>query len=111
MMDLNSHIVKNDDNKPFHSSGFAQVATGNRIGSVGGDSFSRRQQIDRERRLVYGYNRSAIGGAYGVLRAKSITGSPARVLGEIKLQQYNSISSKLPKTFSEPPARTFNPFA
>lgn len=71
-MDLNKHIVTSDTNKPFHSSGYAQVATGNRLGSVANVSFNQRQQIDRNRRTIAGYNRSVIGSTYGALRAKPV---------------------------------------
>jgi hypothetical protein len=111
MMDLNNHIVKNNDNKPFHSSGFAQIAVGNRVGSVGTTSFDRRQQIDRERRLVYGYNRSAIGSAYGVARAtKQFIKSPNTTSVNQLLPQ-NKVRPSGQQHFAEPPARTYNPFA
>jgi hypothetical protein len=99
MLDLNKHIVKNDDNKPFHSNGFARIAVGNRVGSVGSMSFSRRQQIDRDRRLVYGYNRSAIGSNYGELRAKP------------SLQQHNSQPVLVPQRPVSPSPQSYNPFA
>ncbi len=111
MLDLNKHIVKSDDNKPFHSNGFAQIAVGNRVGSVGNVSFSQRQQIDRERRLVYGYNRSAIGSAYGVARAaKTFIKSPNVNSAGQPLPQ-NSLRPAGPQHFTEPPARPYNPFA
>jgi hypothetical protein len=60
-MDLNKHIVKNSNDSLFHSSGFAQVANGNRLGSDGDISFEKRQQIERNRRLIGSYQRSTIG--------------------------------------------------
>ncbi len=60
-MDLNKYIVKNDDTKPFHSSGFAKIASGDRLGSTASISFEQRQRIERDRRFVGSYQRSAIG--------------------------------------------------
>lgn len=108
MMDLNKHIVKNDDNKPFHSNGFAQIASGNRVGSVDNTSFSQRQQIENNRRLVYGYNRSVIGNPRGVSRPRPISGLTI----EPSSRQRNSVPMPHPAPrFSEPPARSYNPFA
>lgn len=112
MMDINKHIVKNDDNKPFHSNGFAQVASGNRVGSVGNTSFGQRQQIENNRRLVYGYNRSVIGNPCSVSRPKPILNSLTRPVNGSSLQQRNSAPISPPvRRFSEPPARGYNPFA
>lgn len=112
MMDLNKHIVKNDDNKPFHSSGFAQVASGNRVGSVGNTSFSQRQQIENNRRLVYGYNRSVIGNPCSVSRPKPILNNLVRPANGSSLQQHNSTHIPSPtRRFSEPPVRGYNPFS
>lgn len=113
MMDLNKHIVKNDDNKPFHSNGYAQVASGNRLGSTASISFDQRQQIEYNRRVIGGYNRSAIGSLRNGLRAKPIE---RKVAGNINvqprssLQQHNSLNAG-PRHFSEPPSRAYNPYS
>lgn len=105
-MDLNKHIVTNDTNKPFHSNGYAQIAVGNRVGSTGNISFAKRQEIDRNRKLIYGYNRSAIGNAYGVLRAKPASTNNVinRTTGP-SLQQHNSQNS------AQRPPQNYDPFA
>jgi len=72
-MDLNKHIITNDTSRPFHSNGYAQVAVGNRVGSASSETFLQRQQIDRSRQIIKGYNRSAIGSSYGALRAKPVS--------------------------------------
>jgi hypothetical protein len=74
-MDLNKHIVTNNNYKPFHSSGFAEAANGNHIGATTHESFERRRQIDRNRQSVQSYGRSAIGNPYGGLREKPIVAS------------------------------------
>jgi len=100
-MDLNKHIVTNDDNKPFHSNGYARVAVGNRVGITSAESFSQRQQIERNRRLIYGYNRSAIGNAYGVLRAKSVTSNNV----------INRVATPSLRRQNNPPPQHYDPFA
>lgn len=111
MLDMNKHIV-NNDGKPFHSNGYARVASGDNFGSMSYVSFSKRKQIEENRQLVRGYNRSAIGslGNYS-LRPKKIDKNDAiqyktnRTNG--KLQQFNSTRSQIPR----PPARKYNPYA
>lgn len=102
-MDLNKHIITNDTNKPFHSNGYAQIAVGNRVGSTSSKSFLQRQQIDYNRQIINGYNRSTIGSSYGTLRAKPVsTGTDV------------SRSMARPMSISRPvvsPPPKYNPFA
>ena len=112
MMDLNKHIVKNDNNKPFHSNGFAQIANGNRVGSVDNTSFSQRQQIENNRRLVYSYNRSVIGNPRGISRPRPVVSNQSNVTIGSSPQQRSSLPVLRPiPHFSEPPTRGYNPFA
>ena len=97
-MDLNKHIVTNNTNKPFHSSGFAEAANGNHFGAVSKTSFEQRRQIDRNRQAIQNYQRSAVGNAYGVLRAK-----PVPVVRHIV------IGRSAPRATSAP-FRRYNPF-
>ena len=69
---MNKHIVKTDDNQPFHTSGYAQVANGNRVGAVSTMSFERRQQIDQNRQKIGDYRRSTIGRATSEFRPKIV---------------------------------------
>lgn len=69
-MDLNKHIIANTTSKSFHSNGIAVAANGNHFGATSSISFEKRRQIDSDRRLVANYQRSNIGNAYGVLRAR-----------------------------------------
>ena len=73
MLDMNKYIVKTDDNQPFHTSGYAQTANGNRIGAVSTSSFERRQQIEKNRQRVGGYKMSTIGAVRGALKARPVT--------------------------------------
>lgn len=111
-MDLNKHTF-NDNNKPFHSSGYARVASGDRIGSVSSISFNQRQHIDNNRQTIDLYKRSAMGRARGVLKAKQFdrpTASPNENKNSNSLQQYNS-SAPVVRRFTEPSSRGYNPYA
>lgn len=109
MMDLNKHIVKNDDSKPFHSNGYAQVASGDRLGSTASISFDQRQQIEYNRRVIGGYNRSAIGGLHNsTSRPKPVLRSPSGT--RPSLQKHNSLNVG-PRHFSEPSSRKYNPYS
>lgn len=115
-MDLNKHIVTDKNNSTFHSSGFARVAGGDRIGSTSTVSFNQRLQIDKNRQLVNGYERSAIANSRGVLRAKTFNRDAAksniRGFADRSLQQSNSAgSSSIPHHFSEPTSRGYNPYS
>jgi len=112
-MDLNKHIVANDNHKPFHSSGYARVANGDRIGSVSNVSFNQRQRIDNNRQTVDLYKRSVVGSSRGVLKAKRYI-RPDTTTGfstsNNSLQQNNS-TKPVVRQFIEPSSRGYNPFA
>ena len=114
MLDMNKHVFKNDSSKPFHSSVFAEVANSDQLGSTSNISFSQRQQIETNRQLVDGYQRSAVGSAYGVLRAKPtdrIQSSHIRIPQRPTLQQHNIKTNSSSRHFSEPQARPYNPYS
>ena len=69
---MNKHIAKPDNNVPFHTSGYAQVANGDRVGSTSTISFDKRRQIDQNRLKVAGYGRSIVGNYRSGLRPKQV---------------------------------------
>ncbi len=111
-MDMNKHIVKPNTNLPFHSNGYAEVNGANQIGSTSSLSFNQRQTIERNRQLIGNYNRSKIGTAYGVMRAKPVA---ENALDRNSIRQTLSTPQRnmpqMPKRFSEPSSRTYNPYA
>lgn len=72
MLDLNKYIVKTDHNKPFHTSSYAQVANGNKLGATSTISFEKRQQIEKNRQKISNYRQSLIGNSYNSIRPKSV---------------------------------------
>ena len=106
MRDMNKHIFKTDDNKPFHSNGYAVVASGDRIGSTSSTSFNQRLNIDRNRRIVNNYHLSSLGG-YQVLGSTPTPGIRAIERASLPLRQANQTTGR----FNEPSSRKYNPYA
>lgn len=102
VMDLNKHIINNDTNSIFHTSGYAQVASGNRLGAINTQTFEERQRIERNRQLVAGYNRSSIGQSYGMMRARPVVN---RGISRPSFQPRGGAPH-----FSEPKGRAYNPY-
>lgn len=100
--------LPNDTKKPFHSSGYAQVASGNRIGATSNISFNQRQVIESSRRIINGYKDSTLGSIRNSLKAKSLD-DQAMKRGDVPpkptLQEFNS-ANKLAN--SKP--QNYNPF-
>jgi hypothetical protein len=103
VMDLNKHIITNDSNSLFHTSGYAQVANGNRLGAINTQTFEERQKIERNRQLIAGYNRSTIGQSYNMVRAKPVIN---RGITRPSFQPRSSVPH-----FSEPRGRVYNPYS
>ena len=105
-MDLNKHIVTDVNGSPFHSNGFACVNGGDRIGATSNITFAKRQEIEKNRRLIYGYQRSSIGSTYGVMRAAAVAPNKTAITGAAGVQsrqQFNSMNAA--------PIRKYNPYA
>lgn len=74
-MDINKHLANSNDVNHFHSSGIAKIQNGARFGAISKVTFAQRQEIEKKRRLISGYNRSLVANAsYAELRNK-ISGS------------------------------------
>lgn len=117
MLDMNKHIVKDNDDKPFHSNGYARAANGDNLGASSDVTFDRRRQIDANRRVVAGYQRSAIGSSYNdTLRAKSVVGDNLTRLSQNRNQNSGSTQprqrmSGIQKAAPPAPIRKYNPYA
>lgn len=110
-MNFNKRIVMNIDDRPFHSSGYARVANGNRIGSVANISFDKRQQIEKNRQKVDSYRRSTVGNSYGVLRARQYVKPTTPVLCVKNSLQSNNAAAPARRAFSEPSGRRYDPYS
>lgn len=113
-MDLNKHIItnNNDAGAHFHSSGYARVAFGDRVGSTTTESFGARRQIDSSRQLIKGYHRSAIGNSYSAVRAKPVdTSLPASTYSVNNRPISGPRFSAPPRRFNEPTAQKYNPYS
>ena len=106
VMDLNKHIVTDVNGSPFHSNGFACINGADKIGATSNMTFAKRQEIEKNRRLIYGYQRSSIGTTYGVVRAAAVSAGKmvaAGAAGCQSRQQFNSMNSA--------PTQKYNPYA
>jgi len=90
----------NDDNlKPFHSNGYASVSVGNRLGSGSSETFSQRRQIENNRSIVQGYNRSSIGVGYNNYQRAKQVGADRQPNTSVNVNR------------SQPTARRYDPFS
>lgn len=90
--------------KPFHSSGYAEVAQGVSMGSTNAQSFNERYRLERNRQHVQRYGNSHLANA------------PLRRSNEMSVNRQGEPLSPRPITipprshFSEPSGRNYNPF-
>lgn len=110
-MDLNKHIVTDVNGSPFHSNGFACVNGSGRIGTTSNMTFAQRQEIEKNRRLIYGYQRSAIGSTYGAMRAASATSGKIAATGATGFQSRQQFNSMGGSSANSVPVRKYDPYA
>ncbi len=100
----------NKVNKPFHSSGYAEVASGSSIGTTSSQSFRQRYQVDRNRQYISRYHASHLANA-PMLPPKASDGT--QLPGERRgYAPSRPIAVPPPRTqrFQEPPNRGYNPY-
>lgn len=105
-MDLNKHIVNTDSMGSIHSNGMAKIINGDRLGSVSKMTFSQRQQIDKNRRIIYGYHRSTLANSHRDPKNRIFKPIETEVDETIKMRQSN-ISQ--PRTNVQ--TKRYNPYA
>ena len=114
---MNMSRITGEPEKPFHSSAYAEVASGDSMGSTSSQSFNQRTQIDRDRQAVRKYRDSHVGRALPSRSISSfmpVNGSEPEAATR---QQQNTIAQPIapavpPRTvFKEPSGRTHNPFS
>lgn len=111
-MDMNKHIVTNEESgaTPFHTHGFAKVASGDRLGAVSPTSFEERIKLENSRKLVGGYRRSALGSTYNPTRPR--VAGPNSTRPGVNTRATPGRGVGIPKrSFREPPTRGYNPYA
>lgn len=115
-MDMNKHLVKEDDSKPVHSSGFAQVASGDRIGSTSTTSFSERQKIEAARKYIQNYRSSLLANHREAAKSVALSEREGtlRVPEREGMRNYKirlNAPKKMEHRFVEPKPRMYDPFA
>ena len=129
-----SDFVDHKDDKPFHSSGYAEVAHGGSIGSTSSESFSKRHTTEQNRRHIRRYSDSSVarGGDHlrNEIRHRLEGPDSLKSAGDprhrtMDRQAFNtrggaqSAPSPRPEPaapppkrgFSEPPGRSYNPYS
>ncbi len=130
-MDLNKHIYKNDNLKPFHSNGYAEVANSNHFGASSNTSFEQRNKINQNRQSVPGYRSSSIGSVPGgqvresptlnnrdrstraLSRSQMQQLKQSNILSRTQLQQIQRSGNNFivpTRQFQEPASRRYNPY-
>ena len=77
-MAINKRLIKIDE-RPFHTSAYAQTINAGRVGAASTVSFERRQQIDNNRQKIGSYRYSDIGRSFGALCAKPVSSGPTGI--------------------------------
>lgn len=111
MIDLNKYVVNAEPGKPLHTSGYAEVANAGHVGAVSSTSFNDRQRTEQSRQSVGSYNRSIVGQAYGVQRAKAVAPGNANRTSQRPRSGLGAPNATPTSGFSEPSGRVYNPFA
>jgi hypothetical protein len=101
-MDINKFV--NSPDKPFHSSGYAEIANGGAIGSTSAESFRQRLGINRNRQAIRSYRDSHVAGG---------NNEPRAVQAEVHASSWQrtpGVQVPARPRFTEPSARTYNPY-
>jgi len=118
-MSIHRFINQHDPEKPFHSSGYARTAHGDRIGSASTQSFSERARVERSRQAVRKYHDSHVARGHGqqTYRYAPIDiVKPSRPDGSRSVRPSSTAATPdvpvAPRpTFQEPSATRYNPYA
>jgi len=110
-----SDFVNDKDEKPFHSTGYAEVSGGGAIGSTNSQSFRERHYIEHNRRHVRRYGDSYIATGLHAREELNRINSIRQRTDETKKSPGHSgrgqiVSPPRGHGFSEPPPR-YNPYA
>jgi hypothetical protein len=121
---MNNDKSGSEPDKPFHSSGYAEVANSGSIGSTSSQTFGQRYSADQNRSIVRKYRDSHIG--RGSLRHHSRKGaidpivrvdSPipnsrqAQSAEGSTMKPISTPPTQPRQSFKEPPTRGFNPYS
>ncbi|MDN5274944.1 MAG: hypothetical protein JWP06_845 [Candidatus Saccharibacteria bacterium] len=124
---MNIHRFGDQTEKPFHSSGYAEVSNGGSIGSTNSQTFGQRYNADQSRSVVRKYRDSHIGrgglryqarqGVIDSFRRDPIVPTGRQVQNTTDPLAHSDNHPSIPSvpqprpSFKEPPTRGFNPYA
>ncbi len=107
----------------LHSSVFAQTAAGSHVGATDRTTFAQRQEREKSRTLIHGYDQAGVHSTYREESKPVIPGNsvarPTQGIGKIDIvrpsrQSFNATRGPVNvpmRPFREPQSRGFNPYA
>lgn len=110
-MNFRKPTINHHTDRPFHSSGYAQIANGGRIGSTDVTSYAMRRSVENNRRKISPYQRSILGNSRVILKlkqAKSLNFSDTNIVAPSGRQAFNV---KQGLSYVEPQGRNYNPYS
>ena len=109
-MDLNNHVIDNKQDEHFHTSGVALISRSNKVGSISRETFSQRQDVERNRQKINAYHHSHIGSSYSISGARSAeSNNNLHVVDKPTLKTV--ARDPVVRHFVEPSNSKYNPFA
>ncbi len=119
-------FTNNLDNAPLHSSGYAEVARPNKIGSMAPQSFNQRMHVERNRQAVGKYHHSLIANGHHrsghYQRSYAMPARPGAESTDASATEPATSSYRRPErliadvkpvtrqSFNEPTGRGYNPY-
>lgn len=110
-MNFRKPIVNHYTDKPFHSSGYAQIANGGRIGSTDVTSYAMRRSVDNNRRKISPYQRSIVGNTRSVIKAKQYKHVDFNNTNTEASTGRQAFNAKQGLSYTEPQGRNYNPYS
>jgi hypothetical protein len=111
-----AHNLGSDDKAFFHSSGYAEAAHGKNFGVGSAQTFNQRRHTERNRSSIGRYRDSMVAGGPGEQEKESRIAEPgsySRDKLQVRSRQdyRGSVAPATRPTFTEPPARKYNPYS
>jgi hypothetical protein len=111
-----ANIPGSDDKPFFHSSGYAEAAHGTNLGVGSAQTFNQRRHMERNRSAVGRYRSSMVAGGPGEQEKESqVATNKSQERDKLQIEprqnRRDNVAPTTRPTFTEPPARKYNPYA
>lgn len=105
-MDSSKNNTNSENIDFFHSNDFAKIQNGKRFGSISTMTFLQRLEIEKNRQLIYGYQRSKVVNSHRNFRHQVVQSNDKKVKEVASLRQTSTR-----QTQSRVPIRKYNPYS